>query len=311
MPDYISFFIPAYNCAKTITESVDSIMEINFVEGDELIIVDDCATDNTGDVLKELQQKYPVIRIINHSRNRGGAAARNTAVESAKNDLLFCLDSDNVLPANSIAPLKKYLIEMNADVATFQFQHFFLTDKLKQEYIWSLPEGVLNLQNILNGENTPGQHGNYLFTKSSWINAKGYAEGTGALDTWTFGLRQAITGAQMVVLKDTFYYHRLDYANSYWMKDAQAKIWSVSVKVTQALFPFFEILDEKFINYILGDGKYLWYYNLKKRPIVLVPQGSKDQFYKVLHEKVNTFVYPKPSILKRAVNKIKRELKIK
>ena len=43
----ISFFIPAYNCAKTVTESVISILETNFQEGDELIVVNDCATDNT------------------------------------------------------------------------------------------------------------------------------------------------------------------------------------------------------------------------------------------------------------------------
>ncbi|MBC7401140.1 MAG: glycosyltransferase, partial [Mucilaginibacter sp.] len=70
----ISFFIPAYNCSDTITESVDSIMETNFMPGDELIIANDCSTDNTVDVLSILKIKYPVINILTHKRNKGGAA---------------------------------------------------------------------------------------------------------------------------------------------------------------------------------------------------------------------------------------------
>ena len=306
----VSFFIPAYNCSLTIEESVDSIMATNFIDGDEVIIVNDCSTDNTIEVLKKLKQKYPVVTVIEHQRNKGGAAARNTAVENAKNELLFCLDSDNVLAPSTIAPLKKYLAENKADVASFQFQHSFADDKLNPVYIWTLPAGDFDLTSYLDGKNTPGQHGNYMFTKQSWVNAKGYAEGTGALDTWTFGLRQAITGAKMVVLKDTFYYHRLDYANSYWMRDAEANLWSVSVKATYALLPFFERIDEQFLSYMLGEGKYIWFYQLKSKPLKLVSEGSKKDFYIDLNKKINAAIYPKPSVLSRAVNKIKRVLKL-
>lgn len=304
----ISFFIPAYNCSKTITEAVVSIMETNFNAGDELIIVNDCSTDDTPDVLALLKERYNKINIITHSRNKGGAAARNTAIENAGNELLFCLDSDNVLAAKSIPALKKYLIDNNADVASFQHQHYFLNDKYDPEYTWSLPAGDFPLQNYLKGENTPGQHGNYLFTKQSWQNAKGYAEGTGALDTWTFGLRQAITGAKIIVLEDTFYYHRLDYENSYWMRDAEANLWSVSLKATQALLPFFDIIDEKYITYMLGKGRYIWFYKLKKAPIKLVDRDAKKIFYNQLQLHTHQAIYPKATLLKRAINKLKRVL---
>ena len=285
-------------------------MVTNFTDGDEVIIVNDCSTDNTTEVLNKLNQKYPAITVIDHQRNKGGAAARNTAVESAKNELLFCLDSDNVLAPSSIAPLKKYLTENNADVASFQFQHSFADDKFNPVYIWTLPAGDFDLSSYLDGKNSPGQHGNYMFTKQSWLKAKGYAEGTGALDTWTFGLRQAITGAKMVVLKDTFYYHRLDYANSYWMRDAEANLWSVSVKAAYALLPFFDRIDEQFLNYMLGEGKYIWFYQLKSRPLKLVSDGSKKEFYINLNKKINAAIYPKPSVLSRGFNKIKRVLKL-
>jgi glycosyltransferase involved in cell wall biosynthesis len=307
----ISFFIPAYNCSKTITESVDSIMETNFTDGDELIIVNDYSTDNTSEVLKGLREKYTDITIIDHKRNKGGAAARNTAVENAKHELLFCLDADNILAPSTVAPLRKYLKENKADVASFQFQHSFSDDKFNPVFIWTLPPGEFDVKNYLHGENTPGQHGNHLFTKKSWLNAKGYAEGTGALDTWTFGLRQAITGAKMVILKDTFYYHRLDYANSYWMRDAEANLWSVSVKAAYALLPFFDIIDEDFLDYMLGKGKFTWFYSLKSKPLKLVECGSKNEFYSKLNKKISATIYPKPSVRQRAVDKIKRELGFK
>jgi glycosyltransferase involved in cell wall biosynthesis len=307
----VSFFIPAYNCAATITEAIESIMETNFADGDELIITNDCSTDNTEGVLKELKNKYPEIILHKHILNKGGAAARNTSVERAKHDLLFCLDSDNVLAPSCIMGLRKYLAENNADVASFQHQHYFLEDKLKPEYIWSLPQGEVSLQSYLKGENTPGQHGNYLFTKQSWINAKGYAEGSGALDTWTFGLRQVITGAKMVVLKDTLYYHRLDYANSYWMNDAEANLWSVSMKATYALFPFFDSIDEGFLNYMLGSAKYDWFYKLKQNPIVLTDKEAKKAFYSKLHLKVKNVAYPGASFFSKVIYKLKSLMNIK
>jgi glycosyltransferase involved in cell wall biosynthesis len=43
----ISFIIPAYNCQRTLAETVESIYKSNFTEGDEIIIIDDASTDDT------------------------------------------------------------------------------------------------------------------------------------------------------------------------------------------------------------------------------------------------------------------------
>lgn len=283
-------------------------METNFNEGDELIITNDCSTDDTAMVLKTIQAKYPVITIIDHKRNKGGAAARNTAVENAKHELLFCLDSDNVLAPQTVIPLKEYLIIKQADIAAFEHQHFFNINKHAPLYIWSIPPGEVSLETYLKGDNTPGQHGNYLFTKKSWTKAKGYADGC-SLDTWTFGLRQAITGAKSVILKDTFYYHRLS-DDSYWMRENEAFIWANSIKSAIALFPFFDIIDEAFLNYMLGEGKYKWFYTLQSKPIKLVKSGTKQQFYDKLQAKIHDIAYPKPSLLTKIINKVKREVGI-
>lgn len=304
----ISFFIPAYNCADTIDEAVDSIILTNFAVGDEIIIVNDGSTDQTGEALDKCKKKYPNLVVIDHKRNKGGSAARNTAVEHSVNNLLFCLDSDNILNAYSIQPLKLYLQAQKADAASFQFQHFFSADKTKPDYTWSIPAGEFTKEQYFRGDNAPGQHGNYLFTKQSWEKAGGYAEGVGALDTATFGLRQVLTGSKFVILKDTFYYHRLDHKSSYWMNDAESKIWSVSLKATIALSPLFDLIDERFIDYMLKSGRYIWFYNLKNKPIKLADINHKKAYQNKLQEKTLNFVYPKVGLFKRLIDKLNRLL---
>ena len=51
----ISFFMPAYNSEKYIEEAVRSIMDTNFLDGDELVICDDCSNDITREILYTLK----------------------------------------------------------------------------------------------------------------------------------------------------------------------------------------------------------------------------------------------------------------
>jgi hypothetical protein len=92
------------------------------------------------------------------------------------------------------------------------------------------------------------------------------------------------------------------------MRDAEANLWSVSVKAAYGLFPFFDRIDEEFITYMLGEGRYSWFHNLKTKPLKLVEKGAKDEFYAGLQQKTIKSIYPKPTLFQRAVSKLKREL---
>ncbi|HZY37886.1 MAG TPA: glycosyltransferase family 2 protein [Mucilaginibacter sp.] len=265
----VSFFMPAYNCSKTIEESVDSIMESNFNDGDELIIVNDFSDDGTPAVLEKLMEKYPVITVIHHKRNKGGAAARNTAVEHARHPLLFCLDSDNVLEKNSINPLKDFLIEQNADIACFQELKYFSESTGKIDEVWPYQAGVFTIEDLLSGKLTPGGNGNYLFTKVSWIKANGYTEDLGALDTWSFGFKQLIEGCRMAVMPGTYYFHRRGH-ESYYIRDAWKKRRSVSLRLIKLIINYIDRINPEDVDYIFSKkGRYSWFDNLSKRPIRL------------------------------------------
>ncbi len=262
----ISFFIPVYNYEKYIKEAVASIMNGNFEEGDELIIVNDGSTDNTAKVLEEI--KDPRIKIIAHSENKGGATARNTAVKNAKNEILFCLDADNVLIPGSVKKLKQFMIDSKADVAAFQELHYF--NGKEETGKWRFKEEI-TLEDYLSTTEVPGSSGNYMFTKSSWLKAGGYPEGNW-LDAWGFGFRQAITGSKMVTLPDSYYYHRHGH-DSYWKREY--KKGKVSLEALKILIPFLDLIDERDVNYIMGKGRYIWFEKLEKHPLRLC-KGKKN-----------------------------------
>ena len=292
MPN-ISFIMPAYNCATTVAESAESIMKTNLIQGDELVITNDCSTDNTKEVLLKLQGKYPDrIIILNHSINKGGAAARNTAVEHASNQLIFCLDSDNVLAPDSIQKLKKFFITSMADVASFGELHYFKEDTKKITHTWIFQKTLVLLADVLSNPVVPGSSGYYLFTKESWIRAGRYPEFAGALDAWGFGFRQVATGSRMLALPGSFYYHRCGH-ESYWMRDSK-KPGLVSLVALQIVIPFIDRFYDRDVNYIMSKrGRRTWYNSIVKHPIRVKKDPSADLFAKNGIKKIAKKVYHK------------------
>jgi glycosyltransferase involved in cell wall biosynthesis len=258
----ISFFIPAYNCESFVEEAVESIMNGNFGGGDELIIVNNASTDNTGVVLERLKRKYPETVIAGLPENNGPAPARNLAVNLSRNPFLFNLDADNVLEKKSIPVLKDFLIQSHSDAACFGEIHFFCTRTTEVVSKWVFKEQPYTFQDYLSLTAVPGASGNYLFTRESWERAGGYPQYS--LDVWGFGLRQAATGSQTVALPNTHYYHRQGH-QSYWLREYFRNNFSQVAR--EILTPFLDRIDENDVAYIQGEGRESWYLNLDKRPV--------------------------------------------
>ena len=232
----ISFIIPAFNCAGTIEETVASIYSGNFEIGDEVIIVDDASTDNTYLVLLELQNKFPSINLYSHKHNKGSAAAgRNTAIDNAKNELLFCLDADNVLAEGSIIKLKSFMITNKADTVAFQEVHFFTKNKNEITHKRIYPKGHIRLSDALASDIWPGPSGNYMLTKSNWIKSGRYHEFVGGgIDSWAFGIWQLIAKSKMMVMPNSYYFHRYGHDSSYVRSEKEKNI---SLQALEILLP--------------------------------------------------------------------------
>lgn len=97
----ISIIIPVYNAAKTLEDTVRSILSANFDDSCELILVDDGSTDESPALCDRLGCLHPAIKVI-HKPNGGVSDARNTGVDNATGDYLMFVDSDDLLPAMAL-----------------------------------------------------------------------------------------------------------------------------------------------------------------------------------------------------------------
>ncbi|GBE20207.1 chondroitin synthase [archaeon BMS3Abin17] len=92
-----TIMIPAYNAEKFLPQALESALNQTFRGSYEVLIVDDCSTDNSVEVIKDFQKKYPRLRLINHRKNQGAGYTRNTLLENSGGDVLVGLDNDDRL----------------------------------------------------------------------------------------------------------------------------------------------------------------------------------------------------------------------
>ena len=94
MTGLVSIIMPSYNTASYIAESIQSVIDQTYKEW-ELIIVDDCSTDNTDEVVKQFSDDSR-IRYLKNEKNSGAAVSRNKALKEANGRWIAFLDSDDL-----------------------------------------------------------------------------------------------------------------------------------------------------------------------------------------------------------------------
>lgn len=94
MSDSVSIIMPSYDTASYIVESIQSVLAQTY-QNWELIIVDDCSTDDTDEVVKPFLSDSR-IRYFKNEKNSGAAVSRNRALREAKGKWIAFLDSDDL-----------------------------------------------------------------------------------------------------------------------------------------------------------------------------------------------------------------------
>lgn len=98
--------IPSYNRGHLLAQTLPTYLQENVVE---LILVDDCSTDNTLQVIRELQLEFPQIKYLRNERNLKQTASKNRGMEIAKGDYIYFGDDDSFLLPGTIHALKQTL----------------------------------------------------------------------------------------------------------------------------------------------------------------------------------------------------------
>lgn len=99
----VSFIVPAYNEGKTIEDSIKHIFDIDYEYIREVIVVNDCSTDNTREIIERLIKKYPKLKLINNPHNLGNAAgSQNVGLRQVKTEFVVVVDADSFPARDSI-----------------------------------------------------------------------------------------------------------------------------------------------------------------------------------------------------------------
>ena len=113
----LSILIPVYNERAVAETSLRLVLKSPLPDNvqRELVVVDDCSTDGTGDILKRLAAEFPEIRLFRHEKNQGKGAAVRTAIQNAQGDYCLIQDADLEYDPAEYPVLLRPLLDGRAD----------------------------------------------------------------------------------------------------------------------------------------------------------------------------------------------------
>lgn len=215
-PD-ISVVMPAYNAMSFIADAVNSVLKQSLCNL-ELIVVDDCSTDDTWNIISRIAEVDSRLKIIKLEDNSGSAKyPREVAVNMASADWICWVDADDIIPYDYLEKLLLRQQNTDADIVCSQMIAF---QNNINNVRYTLPDISLNN----NGDDIlPGREA-VMKTIGSWsLNANGFLvrkslwSGTSLflnrdanwMDADDVSTREMILSANKVAFSDAVYYYRI------------------------------------------------------------------------------------------------------
>jgi glycosyltransferase involved in cell wall biosynthesis len=110
----LSVVIPVYNEEATLEIVVNKVLKIPYLY--EIIIVDDCSTDNTIKIAKQIEKSYPNVRVVCHKRNAGKTEALKTGFALTKGAIVIVQDADLEYDPSEVHSIIEPILNGYADV---------------------------------------------------------------------------------------------------------------------------------------------------------------------------------------------------
>lgn len=135
----ISIIFPVYNVAGYLEASLKSCINQTY-QDIEIVAVNDGSTDKSLDILMRYAEQDSRIKIVNQN-NQGVAKARSIGVQKASGDFVTFVDSDDIIPINSIEILYKTLEQNDADIAVGNYCEYY--DHIKYNKMSTFPKASI------------------------------------------------------------------------------------------------------------------------------------------------------------------------
>ncbi len=119
--DLVSIITPLYNSESFVAETIESVLAQTYSQW-EMLIVDDCSTDQSVAIVQQYAKRDPRIKLIQLRTNSGPAVARNTGIRAAEGRYIIFLDSDDLWLAHLLETEVAYMREKDAGVVFASYE---------------------------------------------------------------------------------------------------------------------------------------------------------------------------------------------
>lgn len=237
----ISILVPIYGTEQYIKRCAQSLFKQTY-DNIEFVFVNDATKDNSISILNEVIKEYPQIKnsikIINHQKNRGLAAARKTALNNATGDYIMHVDSDDFLPFDSVDKLVEAANKGNYDIINGSYQ-IYSNHKLGNimlPYTKSKDSYIRNMISKLGI--VPNNIWGRLIKKDLYINNNINAiEGIDFSEDYCV-LPKLLYYANITSISDVVYFYNTENLNSY-LHNYSVKSLNSDIKASIEVYNFF------------------------------------------------------------------------
>jgi glycosyltransferase involved in cell wall biosynthesis len=222
----VTIIIPCFNCTKTLEESFASALNQKIDVPFEIVMVDDGSTDGTKSLMQKLAEGKENVRLFFHEKNKGGGAARNTAIQNARAGVIFCLDSDDLLPEDSLSKMYHFLKEKGADAVgierSLKFKGRDKSDIFRTD-VFGFKGERIPVSALIEKSGGPYNplYSTFMHTKEAFYKAGGYTEFHG-FDTQSLAWRFLAHGLKAYTCPGAEYLHRQHFGETYYVREYES-----------------------------------------------------------------------------------------
>ena len=123
--DLVSIVVPVYNAARFLEDTIKTVQEQTYNNW-ELLLVNDCSTDNSVEMINEYIKKDDRIKLFNQEKNGGAALARNRGIDEASGKYLCYIDADDLWDKEKLEKQVKFMKEKDCE---FSFTGYEFADE--------------------------------------------------------------------------------------------------------------------------------------------------------------------------------------
>lgn len=138
MEDKVSVITPTYNSAKYVEKTIRSVQSQTYTNW-EMIIVDDCSTDNTCEIIENIITIDKRIKLIKQEQNQGAGAARTLAMQNSTGKYIAYLDADDIWLPEKLEKQVRFMSENGISFSCTSYEVIDDDGKQLHKYVHMLP----------------------------------------------------------------------------------------------------------------------------------------------------------------------------